>query len=85
MPGGAHRVASFCVTCNSVWASAYWPELPSGLPKAALASAQAALAEVTTDEAEVAVSLFSAVDKTGVDDAAQILYDWAHPDTRRPE
>jgi len=52
---------------------------------AALASAQAALAEVTTDEAEVAVSLFSAVDRTGVDDAAQILYDWAHPDTRRPE
>jgi len=52
---------------------------------AALASAQAALGEITTDEAEVAVSLFSALNKTGVGDAAQILYGWAHPDARRPE
>ena len=52
---------------------------------AALASAQTALGEVTTDEAEVAVSLFSALDKTGVGDAAQILYDWAHPAMRSGE
>jgi len=52
---------------------------------AALAAAQAELGEFTTEQADVAVALFSAPDKTGVGDAAQILYDWAHPDKRGPE
>ncbi len=46
---------------------------------AALAAAQAALAETTTDEADVRVALFSALKKSGVGDAAQVLHDWVHP------
>ncbi len=45
---------------------------------AALAGAQALLGEVATDEADVAVSLFSALKKSGVDDAAKLLYGWVH-------
>ena len=43
---------------------------------AALASAQAELGEITTDEADVGMSLFSALKRTGVDDAAQVLHAW---------
>lgn len=46
---------------------------------AALASAQAVLGELTTDEADVQMALFSALKKSGVDDAAKVLYDWVHP------
>jgi GTP-binding protein len=42
----------------------------------ALASAQAALGEMTTPEADVSVTLFSALNKTGVGDAAQVLRSW---------
>ena len=42
----------------------------------ALAAAQAALGEMTTDEADVGVTLFSALNKTGVGDAAQVLRSW---------
>lgn len=45
---------------------------------AALAGAQALLGEIATDEADVAVSLFSALKKSGVDDAAELLYGWVH-------
>ncbi len=44
----------------------------------ALANAQAFLGEVTTDEADVSVSLFSALKKSGVGDAACVLHDWVH-------
>jgi GTP-binding protein len=44
----------------------------------ALANAQALLGEVTTDEADVSVSLFSALKKSGVGDAACVLHDWVH-------
>jgi GTP-binding protein len=47
----------------------------------ALADAQAVLGELTTDEADVAVSLFSALNKKGVGDAATVLHAWAHPGT----
>jgi GTP-binding protein len=43
---------------------------------AALASAQQLLAEMATDEAEIGVSLFSALKKRGVGDAAQTLRGW---------
>jgi GTP-binding protein len=43
---------------------------------AALMAAQAALAETTTDEADVQVALFSALKKTGVGDAATVLHSW---------
>ncbi len=45
---------------------------------AALVGAQALLGEIATDEADVAVSLFSALKKSGVDDAAKLLYGWVH-------
>lgn len=44
----------------------------------ALAEAQAALGEMTTDEADVGVTLFSALNKTGVGDAAAVLHGWTH-------
>jgi GTP-binding protein len=47
--------------------------------QASLASAQAVLGEVTTDEADVSISLFSALKKEGVTDAAQVLHGWACP------
>ena len=43
---------------------------------AALASAQAALAEIATDEADVGIALFSALKKVGVGDAAKVLHGW---------
>jgi GTP-binding protein len=43
---------------------------------AALASAHALLGELVTDEADVAVALFSALKKTGVGDAAKLLHAW---------
>jgi len=46
---------------------------------AALAQAQAVLGALATDEADVGVSLFSALKKSGVGDAARVLYGWVHP------
>jgi GTP-binding protein len=45
---------------------------------AALAAAQAVLAEVATDNADLGVTLFSALSRRGLDDVAQTLYDWTH-------
>ena len=45
----------------------------------ALSAAQAALGEMTTDEADVGVALFSALNKTGIGDAALVLHGWTHP------
>jgi len=44
----------------------------------ALSAAQALLGEMATDEADVGVALFSALDKTGVGDAALVLHGWTH-------
>jgi len=44
----------------------------------ALSAAQEALGEMTTDEADVGVTLFSALAKSGVGDAATVLYGWTH-------
>jgi GTP-binding protein len=44
----------------------------------ALSDAQAALGEMTTDEADVGVALFSALSKMGVADVARVLHGWAH-------
>ena len=43
---------------------------------AALAAAQATLSELATDEADMAVALFSALNRTGIDDAAVVLRGW---------
>ena len=45
---------------------------------AALAAAQEVLGEVSTDEADVSVALFSALKKSGVGDAAGVLHGWVH-------
>ncbi|MEO8057709.1 MAG: ribosome biogenesis GTP-binding protein YihA/YsxC [Burkholderiales bacterium] len=45
---------------------------------AALVNAQAVLGEITTDEADVQVALFSALKKSGVGDAARVLHAWVH-------
>lgn len=50
---------------------------------AALVAAQGALADMTTDEADVNVALFSALKKSGVGDAAALLHGWVHS-TNRP-
>lgn len=42
----------------------------------ALSAAQALLAEAATDEADVGIALFSALNKTGVADAAVVLHGW---------
>jgi GTP-binding protein len=46
---------------------------------AALAASQEILGELSTDEADVSMSLFSALKKSGVGDAAQVLHSWTHP------
>jgi GTP-binding protein len=43
-----------------------------------LASAQKALGDITTDEADVAIAMFSALKKVGVGDAAKVLHAWVH-------
>lgn len=48
--------------------------------QAALAKAEAALAPMITDEADVSVALFSALNKHGVGDAAVALHAWCHAD-----
>jgi len=46
--------------------------------QAALAAMQALLGEFGTDQADIGVTLFSALKKTGVEDAALALHAWAH-------
>jgi len=46
---------------------------------AALRGATEVLGQLATDDADVSISLFSALKKSGVGDAAETLYGWAHP------
>jgi GTP-binding protein len=46
--------------------------------QAALLAAQHVLAEVATESADIAVTLFSALSRLGLEDAAATLYGWAH-------
>ncbi|MDQ2779316.1 MAG: ribosome biogenesis GTP-binding protein YihA/YsxC [Pseudomonadota bacterium] len=45
----------------------------------ALVTAQQTLAEVSTDSADIGVTLFSALSRQGLEDAALVLYSWAVP------
>ena len=45
---------------------------------AALAQAHAVLGDITTDEADVGVALFSALKRIGIDDAATAIHGWVH-------
>jgi GTP-binding protein len=47
---------------------------------AALRAASEVLGELGTEEADIGVTLFSALKKIGLDDAALTLHAWAHPD-----
>lgn len=53
-------------------------KLNRGEAASALARTQALLAEQVGERADVAVALFSALKKSGVDDAACVLHGWAH-------
>ena len=46
---------------------------------AALATAQALLADVSTDSADISVVLFSALSRRGLEDVAETVYSWSHP------
>jgi GTP-binding protein len=46
---------------------------------AALLTATEALGRYVTDEADVAITLFSALKRTGLDDVALALHQWVHP------
>ncbi|WKB54639.1 ribosome biogenesis GTP-binding protein YihA/YsxC [Eleftheria terrae] len=50
----------------------------------ALRDAQEALREFVTDESDVGITLFSALNKTGLDDLATLLYGWTHPAAGEP-
>lgn len=45
----------------------------------ALQKAQAELAEMSTESADISVSLFSALSRQGLGDVAETLYGWTHP------
>lgn len=45
---------------------------------AAVAAAKGLLGELTTEDADVSLSLFSALSRRGVGDAAELLHSWAH-------
>ena len=45
----------------------------------ALAAAQAALAEISTEESDVSVTLFSALSRQGLGDVAEVLHGWTRP------
>jgi len=49
---------------------------------AALATMQALLGEFGTEQADIGVTLFSALKKTGIEDAALALHGWAHGQRR---
>ena len=45
----------------------------------ALIAAQGVLAQLATDDADLSLSLFSALSRQGLGDAAQVLHGWVHP------
>ncbi|MDT9000590.1 ribosome biogenesis GTP-binding protein YihA/YsxC [Paucibacter sp. APW11] len=53
--------------------------------QAALAQCQEFLGELATEESDVAVTLFSALKKSGVSDVAHILHDWVSQAKLAPE
>jgi GTP-binding protein len=51
----------------------------------ALAATQEVLGQLATDDADLSLSLFSALSRRGVGDAAQVLHGWVHPVASKPE
>lgn len=52
--------------------------------EASLRSVSDQLASVSTDEADIGITLFSALNKRGLGDVAQALHAWAHPAAADP-
>ncbi|MDH0866890.1 ribosome biogenesis GTP-binding protein YihA/YsxC [Mitsuaria sp. GD03876] len=51
---------------------------------AVLAQVQKDLAVLATEDSDIAVTLFSALNKQGLEDVAELLYDWAHREPDEP-
>ncbi len=51
---------------------------------AVLAQVQKDLAVLATEDSDIAITLFSALSKQGLEDVAEVLYDWAHAEPRAP-
>lgn len=45
---------------------------------ASLAKVQQELGVLATEDSDIAITLFSALSKKGLDDVAEVIYDWAH-------
>ncbi len=70
----ARRVASGSVKLLVLLTKA--DKLTRAESNAALSSARAVLGELATEESDIGVALFSALSRTGVDDAAVAIHEW---------
>lgn len=74
LAGGAVRLLVLLTKADKLTRSA---------SSAALLDAQTLLAEACTDHADIGVALFSALSRSGVDDAAVALHAWTHRTARK--
>ena len=51
---------------------------------AIVAQVQKELAVLATEDSDIAITLFSALSKQGLEDVAEVIYDWAHRPPREP-
>ncbi len=51
---------------------------------AILAQVQKDLGVLATEDSDIGVALFSALSKQGLEDVAEVIYDWAHAEPRAP-
>lgn len=51
---------------------------------AILAQVQKDLGVLATEDSDIGVTLFSALSKQGLEDVAEVIYDWAHAEPRAP-
>ncbi|RZI59534.1 MAG: YihA family ribosome biogenesis GTP-binding protein [Rubrivivax sp.] len=52
---------------------------------AILAQVQEDLGVLATEDSDIGVTLFSALSKQGLEDVAEVIYDWAHAEPRTPD
>ncbi|WP_431266481.1 ribosome biogenesis GTP-binding protein YihA/YsxC [Roseateles chitinivorans] len=52
---------------------------------AILAQVQKDLGVLATEDSDIGVTLFSALSKQGLEDVAEVIYDWAHAEPRVPD
>lgn len=51
---------------------------------AILAQVQKDIAVLATEDSDIGITLFSALSKQGLEDVAEVIYDWAHAEPRAP-